>query len=396
MPQRRAMIDAIRGLCLVNIFVNHIENGAFTLLSPSRLGFSDSSDIFVLVSGISTALAARQASRRQFGAVAAHLWRRAAHLYAVEAILVLSTLGLLAAILTLRGVGGAQAVEIGLLRDHGTATLLWHALTLGQTVGYPCVLRLYIALMLFAPILLRLALWRVWAPLPPAILLWASAGHYGWVLPNSLSGIPFTQTILPWTLLFTIGIVVGQGMNLGLRLPCNRWIVGLALGYLAGSLAFLMLAPLWPSAQDWIATRNDRFWFGASKTYLSPLRVLHVLALAYLVMALPKAPLIRMLHQVRRDHGLARLGRRSLQVFTIGALAAVVASELLDLAALRLNGAWFPVMLLEAALIGLFVGLALRLARPRHRTASRSEPAPEVPTTGQRIPDALHPTPALA
>lgn len=263
-------------------------------------------------------------------------------------------------------------------------------------MGYSCVLRLYIALMLFAPVLLRLALWRVWAPLPPAILLWASAGHCDWVLPNSLSGIPFTQTILPWTLLFTIGIVVGQGMNLGLRLPCNRRIVGLALGYLAGSLVFLMLSPLWPSAQDWIAMRNDRFWFGASKTYLSPLRVLHVLALAYLVMALPKAPLIRMLHQVRRDHGLARLGRRSLRVFTMGAVAAVVASELLDLAAVRLNGAWFPVMLLEAALIGLFVGLALRLGHSRHRAASLTGPASGVPTAAPRTPDALRPTAALA
>lgn len=113
MPQRRATIDAIRGLCLVNIFVNHIENGVFTHLSPSRLGFSDSSDIFVLVSGISTALAARQASRRQFRHMAAHLWRRAAHLYAVEVILILSTLGLLATILTLRGVGALRRSRSG-------------------------------------------------------------------------------------------------------------------------------------------------------------------------------------------------------------------------------------------------------------------------------------------
>lgn len=381
MPQRRATIDAIRGLCLINIFVTHIENGAFARLSPSRLGFSDSSDIFVLLSGISTALAAQQASRRRLGEMAAHLWQRAARLYAAEVILILSTLALLAAILALRGVEGVQAAETGLLRDHGLATLLWHALTLGQNVGYSCVLRLYIALMLLAPLLLRLALWRVWAPLPPAILLWALAGHCDWVVPNSLSGIPFTQTILPWTLLFTIGIVIGQGLNLGLRLPRNRWLIGLALGYLAGNILFYLLIPTWPAAQDWIATRNDHFWLGGSKTYQSPLRVLHVLALAYLVMAVPKAPLIRLLHQVPRDHGLARLGRRSLPIFTMSAVAAVAASELLDLAALRLNGAPVPVLLLEAALIGLFVHLALRFDRLPHRPASGPEPALRGPTT---------------
>lgn len=67
MQQRSTTIDAVRGICLVNIFVNHIENGYLTNLSPSGLGFSDSADIFVLLSGISVALAARQTEARALG-----------------------------------------------------------------------------------------------------------------------------------------------------------------------------------------------------------------------------------------------------------------------------------------------------------------------------------------
>ncbi|MGU3360899.1 OpgC domain-containing protein [Methylobacterium sp. M6A4_1b] len=382
MPQRRTTIDAIRGLCLINIFVNHIQDGAIAAVSPSRLGFSDSADIFVLLSGISVALAGSQSSRRRVPDIVAHLWRRAVRIYAFDLVIILSTLGILAAILALRGVAGVHAEETGLLRDHGVPSVLSHAVSLRQTVGYSGVLRLYVALMLVAPLLLRLAGWRFWAPLPPALLVWLAAGHFDLVVNNSLTGMPFALTVLPWILVFSLGIAIGQGMVGGVALPRSRWLTGLALAYLASYLVLaVVLVRLWPPAADWAATRNDTFWFGASKTYQSPLRVLHVLALAYVVMALPRAPLIRLLHQVPYDHILTRLGRRSLPVFTAGAIGAVVASEALDLAAIPLGDAWLPLLLLEAGMIALFVGLALRIGgragrAPPSRPASPDGQAP--------------------
>lgn len=405
MPQRRTTIDAIRGLCLINIFVNHIQDGAVSVVSPSRLGFSDSADIFVLLSGISIALAASQASRRRLPDIVAHLWRRAARIYAFELVIVFATLGLLAAILALRGVTGVHAEETALLRDHGFPNLLSHALTLRQTVGYSSVLRLYVALMLIAPILLRLAGWRFWAPLPPALLLWIAAGHFHLVVSNSLSGAPFALTILPWTLIFALGITIGQGLVDGVPLPRPRWLTGLALAYLVGYLVLaVVVVRLWPAAADWAATRNDVFWLGASKTYQSPLRVLHVLALAYLVMALPRAPLIRLLHQVPRDNLLVRLGRRPLPVFTAGAIGAMLASEALDLAALSLDDAWLPLLLLEAGMIALFVGIALRIGgrpgralpiRPASQESQTVQPAPHVTGPDLRVPG-LREGPAIA
>lgn len=375
MPQRRTTIDAIRGLCLINIFVNHIQDGVIATVSPSRLGFSDSADIFVLLSGMSVALAASQASRHRVPDIIAHLWRRAVRIYAFDLVIILSTLGILAAVLALRGVAGVHADELGLLRDHGFSSVLNHTLTLRQTVGYSAVLRLYVALMLVAPFFLRLAGWRFWAPLPPALLVWLAAGQFDLVVSNSLTGAPFALTILPWILVFSIGIAIGQGMVDGVALPRSRRLTVLALAYLAGYLVLtVVLVRLWTPAAHWAAARNDAFWLGASKTYQSPLRLLHLLALAYVVMALPRAPLIRLLHRVPPDHLLSRLGRRSLPVFTAGAIGAVVASEVLNLAAVSLGDAWLPMLLLEAGMIALFVGIALRIAAPPRRVAPARRP----------------------
>ena len=395
MPQRRASIDAIRGFCLVNIFVNHIENGFVTSLSPSRLGLSDSADLFVLLSGISTALAMHRVTPRSFRSLVGALWRRAARLYAFNVVVILGTVGLLAIILALRGVEGVHAAQTALLRDHGALHLLWHALTLGQTVGYSNVLRLYIALMLLAPALLHLARLRPWAPLPPVILLWLLAGHFGWVLPNSLSGEPFRLTILPWTLIFTIGIVVGQGLNRGVALPRSGLLAALAVAYLVACLMpSVWEVHVWPMVSDWITTGNDAFWLGASKTYQSPLRLLHVLALAYLAMTLPDAPVIRLLHTVRYDSIVVRIGRRSLPVFVVGAIAVVGVSEGLDLVATTFPGAWLPLLILEVAAIGSYVAVALTLdrralaghrrsVRPSNPDPTRTAPPPEAGSAWQ-------------
>lgn len=373
MTQRRTTIDAIRGFCLVNIFVNHIADGQLARFSPSRLGFSDSSDIFVLLSGISTALALGRTPHRTLPETIRLLWRRAGRLYAVNVGIVLASFAFLLLILALRGLDGPSASETRLLRDHGPLTLLLHGLMLWQTIGYSCVLRLYVVLMLLAPFLVRLADWRCWAPLPPAILVWLLAGQFDMVVNNSLSGDPFALTILPWTLLFAIGIAIGQGLNRGLALPGNRALEGLALAYVAAYLVFtVVVLRVWPAAQDWFATRNDHFWLGASKTYQSPLRLLHVLALAYLVLALREAPVVRLLHRVPRDHVLVRLGRHSLPVFALGAIGALLVGEGLDLAVPLFGQAWLPLLVLEIAATGLYVGLALRFDAPPRRLMARA------------------------
>ncbi|WP_019904754.1 OpgC domain-containing protein [Methylobacterium sp. 77] len=372
MIARRTTIDAIRGLCLVNIFVNHLEGGHFSQISPSRLGFSDSSEIFVLLSGISTALAySNNSDTAPFSSLVRTLWLRALRLHAFNIALVLATLAVLNLALEMLGPAGVTSGDAALLAEHGSWTMFWHAVTFRQNVGYSCVLRLYVVLMLLAPVFVRLAEWRWWAPIPPALVTWAAAGHFDLVIPNSLSGQPFTLTVLPWTLLFATGVAIGRAMKLDMPLPYNGLALALALANLAGYLIFATwVVRISPSALEWAESRNTSFWFGASKTYQSPLRVLHVLTLAYVVAAMPRAPLIRLLHQMRPDHPLCRLGRNSIVVFTIGAVASVAASETLHIASIVLADALLVKIAIEIVLIGAFIRLALCMS-PRP-TSSRS------------------------
>ena len=57
LPGRDLRIDAIRGLTLLIIFVNHMPGNVVSAWMPHNYGFSDAADIFVLLAGVSAAFA---------------------------------------------------------------------------------------------------------------------------------------------------------------------------------------------------------------------------------------------------------------------------------------------------------------------------------------------------
>jgi len=56
-PARDHRIDVIRGLALAMIFINHVPGTLFEHLTSRNFGFSDAAEAFVLVAGVSAALA---------------------------------------------------------------------------------------------------------------------------------------------------------------------------------------------------------------------------------------------------------------------------------------------------------------------------------------------------
>ena len=155
-------IDAVRGFCLLNIFINHLSEGVLNRASPSNLGLSDSADVFVLLAGFSAYLSSENLC---FRASVAHLWSRAVSLYLHNLILI----GVSLAILTALGlaVGTNVLIEGHLLASLAStdiATAVWSLLSFQQSVGFSMVLRLYVALMLMAPVLIWVARRRWWLP----------------------------------------------------------------------------------------------------------------------------------------------------------------------------------------------------------------------------------------
>ncbi len=187
------------------------------------------------------------------------------------------------------------------------------------------------------------------------------------------------MTLAPWLLIFTCGLALGAGMAQGVRMPRSPFLLGASLALIAGYLVLLQVLPLWPEGQAWAASRDEHFWLGASKIHESPLRVLHALSLVYVMVAYAQAPVIRLIHRVGPDNVLCRLGRRSLPVFTFGAILALPANEILNQANLAYGPGSWPAIGLELAFVAIGVAAMVVIADCRWRwpTASRwvSSPA---------------------
>ena len=331
MTERISSIDAIRGLCLVNIFVNHITLGMLLELSPSKIAFCDSADIFVLLAGLSTFLAyGPRAGGWDWEAARGRMWRRALILYFANLIVIAASFLIFSI-----GDTGAPPPSIALtpavaIESAGAVSYWWHALTMQQSVGYSMVLRLYVVLMIVAPIYVWLAAKRFWYPLVPAALIWLAGGHFLLADRDSLTGELLAMTLLPWQLVFAGGVALGAAIVQRVALPRRPWLTAAALALVAAGTAFLVIAPhVSPDARLWLEARNESFWTGISKSYQSPLRLLYLAALAYAFMALRNAPFVRLAHRADPDGLLCRLGRRSLRAFAFGAVFALAVDHLL-------------------------------------------------------------------
>lgn len=382
MNERINAIDAARGFCLINIFVNHVTLGVLLEASPSKIAFCDSADIFVLLAGMSAFLAYGPREGRAFdpAAASARMWRRALTLY-------LFNLAILAGSFLVFLVGGAGApppepalAPPGVMAAAGAPAYLWHTLTMQQSVGYSMVLRLYIVLLIVGPFYLWLAARRYWYPLLPAAAIWLASGHFALVVDDSLTGERLSMTLLPWQLIFAAGISLGAAIVQRVKLPRSPMLIMTAALIVFGGTWLLVVGErLWPEVHAWLETRNDHFWTGISKTFQSPLRLLYMGALAYLVMACPKAPLIRLLHEAKTTSILCRLGRRSLEVFAFSAVFALAIDQLLwNLMSAGLVARHSPgAILMEIMSVAAGLWLMLRIAdrRPARKSGAPLRPA---------------------
>ena len=126
---------------------------------------------------------------------------------------------------------------------------------------------------------------------------------------------------LSWQFLFAIGIVGTLHVRRGGTIPVKGWAVALAGAYAVFALVWVR-TPLWGTVT----------WFGLppvlggfDKTFLSLSRLLHVLAVGYLVSCLCS---VSSALRWSLDNPLVVLGRRSLPVFVAGTLLAMATQVL--------------------------------------------------------------------
>lgn len=321
-PQRDTRIDVLRALALLTIFVDHVPGTVFENLTYKNFGFSDAAEAFVLISGIAVALA-YGTKFRSGGKLLATLkmWRRAGVLYISHIVITMTVIALFCAVAVF-----AHRPDILKMINiepvmRNTPEVLLGIVTLGHQLGYNNILPVYAALLLAAPVFVLFVSYRPVAALAVSGLVWLVAGIWQIAPPNYPEPGLWFLNPLSWQFLFNIGLAAMLHVKRGGTIPVNKWLLGSAAAYVAGAAVWVH-SPLWGQVT----------WFnlpvvigGFDKTFLSLPRLLHILAVSYLIVALPA---VSNLFRTRPDNPLAILGKRSLPVFIAGTLIAMAAQVL--------------------------------------------------------------------
>ncbi|MDG4895504.1 OpgC domain-containing protein [Mesorhizobium sp. WSM4976] len=379
---RDTRIDVLRALALLTIFVDHVPGTVFENWTYKNFGFSDAAEAFVLISGISVALAYGAKFKPGDRLLATlKMWRRAGVLYISHIVITMVVIALFcAAAVFAHRPEMLTMINIEPLMKN-TPQVLLGIVTLGHQLGYNNILPVYAALLLAAPAFVLFVGYR---PVPALIvsgLLWLVAGIWQIAPPNYPEPGLWFLNPLSWQFLFNIGLAAMLHVKRGGRIPANSWLLGAAGIYVVGA-AIWVHSPLW----------GQITWFnlpvvigGFDKTFLSLPRLLHILSVSFLIVALPA---VSNLFRVRPDNPLAILGKRSLPVFVAGTLLAM-AAQVLKL--INPGGPAYDTLLISAG-IAMQFALALYLEWLAGLGQSRAKAAPEeVPH--RRF---AHPVPARA
>jgi hypothetical protein len=370
---RDSRIDVLRGVALLTIFINHVPGTVFENFTTRNFGFSDAAEAFVMISGISAALAYSGGfAHAPLWSAAAKIWRRAWTLYLVHLMLCFWAIAIVFA--TWRFGGSMKLV----LRDNFQFLLsdpygvLIGLPTLGHQFGYVNILPLYTMLLLATPAIVLSA--RRWPGLTLAgsVALWCLAGLERFNIPAyPLKGGWFFNPF-SWQLLFVFGILIGLSLKQGRGfVPLRRSLIIAAWGFLVFSLVWLKWAALGSAINEalgWASVHGVPWLFVAfDKTYVSLPRLLHIVALAYALSALPW---LRAFCDRPVMAPLAVLGRQALPVFALGTILSFAARAVKEIAVVP--SATLDTVLIVAGTV-MMVALAAALDQKR---ATRIASAP--------------------
>jgi hypothetical protein len=313
---RDLRIDACRGIALWCIFLDHVPNNIGSWLTLRNYGFSDAAEVFMFLSGMTCALAYGKARQCDgwTGVIGRTLWR-SWDIYVAFLLLTLAC----AVIVHLAGGGQlADKSNTRILLEQPGVTLA-HAAILQYRPVNTDVLPLFVLYhLLFAP-LLWLLLRVPNATLGASLLLYALVHVFGWTIPAWPNSHWFFNP-LAWQLPVVLGawwIIEGKRFRPWVT---SRTALVPAILYLVFSLIFALswsikpLVALVPQALLTLLT----LLYPMDKSNLDPLRLLHFLALAVLVVWFVPRDWRGLTTVVMR--GAMLCGQNSLPIYCLGVL----------------------------------------------------------------------------
>jgi hypothetical protein len=314
--QRDLRIDFFRGLALLFIFIDHVPGNDLARLTMRNFGFSDAAEVFVLLAGFSAVLAyGRTFNARGFKAGTARVLDRVRDLYAWHlGLVIVCTAGLTLATALFANRDYVRNIGVHVFAEAPGRSAVMAAALINQP-NMLNILPLYIVLLLvWLPFVLWLMPRRPRLTLGISVAIWAVANIFELNLPSQLHSKGWVFNPFAWQLLITIGALAAH-FSLRGAIALSRLLVWVAVTYLAFS--FVMVAPWTQIAGLEHARLLPQNLLGAiDKSYLSPWRLLHVVALGYLAIVLlsPQSGWLTRAWAM----GIGRCGRHSLEIFGLG------------------------------------------------------------------------------
>jgi hypothetical protein len=317
-PRDRLLsVDFWRGFALLTIFINHMPGNAFVAITHRNFGFSDATELFVLLAGVASALAYLPGFRAgRAAATGFRILQRAFQLYMAQIMLIVISAGMIAhSVATTGDLRFFEMLQLQILVNDTVPALMGLA-TLTLQPAYLNILPLYIVFLLMAPLILLVASRSIglMVAVSAAVyvvsqLLWLNFPTFpgdGWWFLNPLC----------WQLLFVLGIALGAAILKGERPVLPGFLLWLAIAYAAMSMVWIV-SGFYPG---WNPTWLPRFIWEFDKTNLYLPRLLHVLSLAYIAAQLPVE---RWLRSEALMRPVVVLGRHSLPVFCLGTVLSI-------------------------------------------------------------------------
>ena len=317
--RRDLRVDFFRGLALWWIYTDHIPGDVLSNVSLRNFAMCDATEVFVLLAGFGGGVAYGATLDRQgYLYAAADVLRRAWMLYITHIFLFV--------VYTAQVAFSAEALDRGYYLDEARLDILANepyralreALLLRFQPSLLNILPLYVMLLLFFALVLPLLRY-------PAALFALSFTLYATVRVTGInlwewSGDGWFFDPFAWQFLFMLGALLAYAP---LRLPRLRWPVDVGSVVLLLTGFFVSLAGQHPEISAQMPEWMIRLVVTEDKTGLHPIRLLSILALAWLVIR--TIPIGAGWLRGRAAAPLVLIGQNSLPVFCSGVFFGFIA-----------------------------------------------------------------------
>ena len=277
--ERDYRLDFCRGIALIVIFIDHVPGNPLSSWTLRNFSFCDAAEVFVLISGMASYLAyGSRLSKLGVRACVKAVGRNVARIYLAHLLLIGGiALMMLWVAHRFTDTDYIDSLKLQWITEDPRGAI-FAAMTLSYLPRLMDILPLYILLLAAAPAMIAIIKRDYRIALAISVLVYLMAWTSGWNLSADRSGREWYFNPFTWQLLYTIGMVVCHlSRSAPDKLPWNR-------RWFWGAVAFLVVTMViaWPLDQYGFTKLAPFSWiWPADKTYLSPLRIVNVLALLY-------------------------------------------------------------------------------------------------------------------